>query len=92
MSCYRLTFENTHAFDVVIEPDAVMGSGRGPLHIAVIHRVVQDRREIAPLQSERGGPIRIAGVTEHAALHIATEVLKQVTGSPVSVNAKCEHQ
>jgi hypothetical protein len=83
MSCYRLTFQNAKAFEVIVEPVDVAGNPDTSVCTALIYRVTNNAREHAPMHRLGGGPITIYAVSEQAALDIARDVLSQVTSSRI---------
>lgn len=89
MACYRLTFENAKAFEVVIEPADVAGNPDTSVRTALIFRVTNDAREHAPMHRVGGGPITIYAVSEQTALDIARDVLVQVTSSKIHRISEC---
>ncbi len=90
MSCYRLTFENKRAFELIIDSSGfIEGNREASLCVGVIHRVNGGVRELAPLHRREGTPIEIAAVSEEAVVRIASEVLRQITGARLVTMSAC---
>src|SRR5688500_7716297 len=89
MRCYRLTYENTRCFDLLIDSARLEDHPETFLCVALIYRVIRGVREPEPLHRQGGTPIQIHAVSEGTTLRIATEVLHQVTGSPLLSVVDC---
>src|SRR5262245_667736 len=89
MACYRLTFQNSKSFEVVVEPADVAGNPDTSVCTGLIYRVTNDAREHAPMHRVGGGPITIYAVSEQAALDIARDVLATVTSSKLGRIGAC---
>jgi hypothetical protein len=88
MACFRLTFHNRQVFEVEVTA-ARVDAAAVSVYAAIIYRVTGNAREARPLQGSDGQPITIHAVTERAAVDIAIEVLRTVSGSPLERVGKC---
>jgi len=88
MACYRLIFQNDHAYEVEIDT-AHIESAQGSVCSAVLYRVGAGGRESQPLLRTDRQPITIYAISERATVNIAMEVLGTVSGSTLSRVTKC---
>ena len=89
MACYRLTFENRQVFDIEIDDKRAVRGSPATVCVGLIYRVTQGARETEPLHREIGGPLEVYATSPDAALLIAQQVLRDVTGSNIASVGRC---